>query len=920
MKRVEIKGAWEKYLIKFINQGKVSWEEIWALEDINLEIDKGQTVCLIGQNGSGKTTLLRLIAGMLLPDKGEVNVDGRVSALMELGAGFNPEFTGRENISLNARMYGLSDEALAGSLTKIIDFADLGKFIDAPIKYYSQGMFMRLAFSLAIFVEPDILLIDEVLSVGDEEARQKCIKMIFDLKNAGKTIVLVTHDLDMAVKLCDRAILIEKGKIIKDGLPKKIIPYYFETIGDKSGVAVLGYDKYRIVFNNGKLSISYEDNLLSRGFGGSLSFFSPCINRWLSSSDLSWKINRLSENKIIAEGSSGSQALSQIWTVELLENQLKWDMELKESLAVDPHMDLFLSPDYKKLFTADKDMDIPDFSNKSDWQELYASRDFLGFSAPDKSASLPLLLFKANDRSVPFRAFNTGYIQEARVMQAHLGDDRIFSFSIRFFPSRKDFEDLIWILKEELRQKREAEEQEKARAQKAKDEERILAQTLQAGNFRVFADVDSRKVKIYFREREVSSGKGIYSDICMAESGVWINPDFAQWQVRRTCPEELSLIFVFPELFFRQIWVFRAVDNRIILKVSLETDKQFSIISQYLRFEVSDKFKEWKTIYEKGDVAAKQYYNNIAPIRIKDNKVTEIILGAGSGNEIAPLGIRSYSGYGTKTLSVFKKKESNGESICVNYSAIIPRNAQLISPGRVDLFEGEIVFSGGISLSEPIKKTGILKRNNLGFIFDSGRGKIFFDGRELTKDLGVYTSLRSNGIWYDSFQGVWDFECLDDFRMIARGDWQCIPVSQTWIIEFLKEGCIYWKVVMDVYEVVDLEIQQASVMLSPEYKIWEVSGIPKGYFSQGYTNDYDILPFRFWNGKSGETGLCASGDKIPGVCFKNIRDEAFCNAIVENTDSIYRGRLLQYQKENLHKLLPGKYDYFEGVIKIESTG
>ncbi|MDD5568554.1 MAG: hypothetical protein PHY88_05055 [Candidatus Omnitrophica bacterium] len=448
-----------------------------------------------------------------------------------------------------------------------------------------------------------------------------------------------------------------------------------------------------------------------------------------------------------------------------------------------------------------------------------------------------------------------------------------------------------------------------------------MAQTLQAGNFRVFVDVDSKKIEIYFKEREISSGKGIYSDIYIAEGGIWVNPDSGQWQVKRNSQEELSLFLVFPELFFRQIWVFKVIGDRIILKISLETDKQFSIISQYLRFEVSDKFKEWKTIYEKGDLAAKQYYNNIAPIRIKDNKVTEIILEAGSGSEMTPpLGICSYSGYGTKTLSVFKKKEANGESICVNYSAIIPRNAQLISPGRVDLFEGEIVFSGAISLSEPTKKIGVLKRDNIEFIFDSGRGKIFFDGKELTKDLGMYTSLRSSGIWYDSFQGGWDFECLDDFKMIARGDWQCLPVTQTWIIEFSKEGCIYWKVLMDVHEGVDLEIQQSSVMLSPEYRIWEVSGVPKGYFSQGHTNDYDILPFRYWNGKSGKTGLSALGDKIPSVCFKNIRNEEFCNAIVENTDSIYRGRLLQYQKENSHKLLPDKYDYFEGVIKVESTG
>lgn len=180
MKVINFNGVWEKYRIKFIKQRNVCWEEVWALEDINFKAEKGDIVGIIGKNGAGKTTLLKLIAGMLVPDKGEIHIKGKVSALMELGAGFNPEFTGIENISLNAAIYGLSEAGLKQRMGDIVKFADLGKFIDAPIKYYSQGMYMRLAFALAIFVEPDILLIDDILAVGDEEARQKCLPYLFN--------------------------------------------------------------------------------------------------------------------------------------------------------------------------------------------------------------------------------------------------------------------------------------------------------------------------------------------------------------------------------------------------------------------------------------------------------------------------------------------------------------------------------------------------------------------------------------------------------------------------------------------------------------------------------------------------------------------------------------------------------------------
>ena len=164
MKAIAFEGVWEKYKIKFIHDNRVSWEEVWALEDINFEVNKGDILGVIGQNGAGKTTLLKLIAGKLITDKGKIYVSGRVSVLMELGAGFNPEFTGRENIVFNANTYGIKSDILAKRIEEVIDFSELGRFIDAPVKYYSQGMFMRLAFALAIFVEPDILLIDDILS------------------------------------------------------------------------------------------------------------------------------------------------------------------------------------------------------------------------------------------------------------------------------------------------------------------------------------------------------------------------------------------------------------------------------------------------------------------------------------------------------------------------------------------------------------------------------------------------------------------------------------------------------------------------------------------------------------------------------------------------------------------------------------
>jgi lipopolysaccharide transport system ATP-binding protein len=206
--------------------GRSHAQEFRALDDINLEIPKGETFGIIGQNGSGKSTLLQIIAGTLTPTTGEVHVNGRISALLELGSGFNPEFTGRQNVFFNGRILGLSQEELESKFDEIADFADIGDFIEQPVKTYSSGMFVRLAFAVAVSVEPEILIVDEALSVGDIYFQQKCFERIRELRDAGTTLLFVSHDRNAVYKLCNRSVLMESGKIILDSKPKQVLDLY----------------------------------------------------------------------------------------------------------------------------------------------------------------------------------------------------------------------------------------------------------------------------------------------------------------------------------------------------------------------------------------------------------------------------------------------------------------------------------------------------------------------------------------------------------------------------------------------------------------------------------------------------------------------------------------------------------------------
>ena len=203
------------------------YKEFWALRDISLEIRQGETIGIIGSNGSGKSTLLQLICGTLHPTGGEIEINGRVAALLDLGAGFNPEFTGRENVYVKGAIQGLTRAEIDKRYDAIVAFADIGGFIDQPVKIYSSGMYVRLAFATAVNVSPDILLVDEALAVGDARFQQKCMARIREFCRSG-TVILVTHDMGAVTELCSRAFWIERGGLKLEGAPKIVVEKYLE--------------------------------------------------------------------------------------------------------------------------------------------------------------------------------------------------------------------------------------------------------------------------------------------------------------------------------------------------------------------------------------------------------------------------------------------------------------------------------------------------------------------------------------------------------------------------------------------------------------------------------------------------------------------------------------------------------------------
>ncbi|TDK23548.1 ABC transporter ATP-binding protein [Arthrobacter crusticola] len=225
---IEVRGISKQFVLRHTRSIKEAFvwvmkgrkgdlsKKFHALHDVSLEIEQGETVALLGLNGSGKSTLLKHISGVMLPDTGTVRTRGRVAGLIEVGAGFHPDLSGRDNVYLNGAILGMSEAQISERFDDILEFSEIGDFIDTEVKFYSSGMYLRLAFSVAVHTNPEVFLVDEILAVGDEPFQRKCIAKIKDLADAGKTLVVVSHDLDLVSTICKRGVLLEHGRIILD--------------------------------------------------------------------------------------------------------------------------------------------------------------------------------------------------------------------------------------------------------------------------------------------------------------------------------------------------------------------------------------------------------------------------------------------------------------------------------------------------------------------------------------------------------------------------------------------------------------------------------------------------------------------------------------------------------------------------------
>lgn len=899
---IKFKDVWEMYRIKFIIEGKASWENFWALQGINFSMEKGELLGIVGENGSGKSTILRLVAGMLKPDRGQIEVTGSVSGLLELGAGFQTELTGRENISLQCELFGLPVAQAKERFQQIIDFAEIGKFIDAPVKCYSQGMFVRLAFAIAVHMDSDIFLVDDTLAVGDEYFQKKCIKEIFKIKQKGKTVIIVTHDMAMLQKLCARTIFLKHGMLIKDEETSKVISFYSQTVGSPKGIAIIDKNKFNLVFNNGKLLLNWDGKLITPVSGAYTKFGVSDV--WYNSSQAEWDVNE-SDGKLVAIGRFYHLAMAQIWRIEVSDNyEIKWDIEIESEKDIqlpEVYVNVTLADDYKKWFTDSEQGEFPVIRQEDKYWKPIPIRNnssaCIGVYPQDSpSGELPALLFEQSRLRYHGQAgiLNSDYINPGRILQyktipsGNLSSQvsRCICFSGKIIVDVPDINDYV------------------SKAQK----EFIIS----SGKLKLI--FDNGRLSILFDNILLTKADHMYSAFFVKQR--WFTSDSAFWVLEKETDSKLIARGNWANLGISQIWRINICDDySFTWDVDMEVKQEIDIEQQRLRCFFSEGFKlffseliseRFSDVFNDVDVDLLKRCVSLGDVGLQDP----------SGK--LPVLALSFSAKLGNFIKVFNS-DYYSKARLLHLEKVEPETNVIFSPGKYECFKTK--FSLDKNKVTGIEDTDtIIEDKNIRFVFNKGSGKFFKNANELTKNIALYTSMRSSGRWYDSSSSArWKIVYKDNQKIKVIGKWLDLPLFQEWEVIVKDVGLFEWKVSLGIEKELELDRLQANIMFSERFSQW-MAGKEKGYFPafrDDIDDDWDCL----WCGKDDDRLISLKDnlvDNLPEVSLFLQESNPEWHLKIINSDRYHRGRVLQYSSSLKTKFLPGKYPYFFGILTIKN--
>lgn len=899
---IKFKNVWEMYRIKFIIEGKASWENFWALQGINFSMEKGELLGIVGENGSGKSTILRLVAGMLKPDRGEIEILGSVSGLLELGAGFQAELTGRENIFLQSELFGLRRDQVKNIFQEIVDFAEIGKFIDAPVKCYSQGMFVRLAFAIAVHMDSDIFLVDDTLAVGDEYFQRKCIKEIFKIKQKGKTVIIVTHDMAMLQKLCARTIFLKQGMLIKDEETAKVVSFYSQTVGSPKGIAIIEKKRFNLVFNNGKLLLNWDGKLITPLSGAYTTFGVSDV--WYNSSQAEWDVQE-SNGKLVATGRFYHLAMAQIWRIGVSDNyEIKWDIEIeleKDTQLPEVYVNIALVDGYKKWFADSEQGEFPAIKEEDKyWKSVSLKNNSSAcigvYSQNPSSGKLPALLFEQARLRYHGQAgiLNSDYVSPGRILQyktipsgnPNNQASRFICFAGKIIVDVADIDDYV------------------CKAQK----EFIIS------NGKLKLVFDNGRLTILFDDIPLTKADHMYSAFFIKQR--WFTSDSAFWTLEKETDNKMVARGSWDNLGISLIWRINVCDDySFTWDVDMEVNQEIAIEQQRLRCFFSEGFKFFfsELISEKfSDVF------NDADVDLLKRCVSSGEVGLQDPSGRLPTIVLSFSEKLGNFIKVFNS-DYYSKARLLHLEKVEPETNVLFSPGKYECFKTRFSLDKNKVIEIEDSDT-FIEDKNIRFVFNRGSGKFYEDANEITKNIALYTSMRSCGRWFDSSSSArWKIVSKDSRKIRAVGKWLDLPLYQEWEVAVKDAGLFEWKISLGVEKEIELDRLQANIMFSERFSQW-LGGKDEGCFpefSDNVDDDWDCL----WCGKDDDRVISLKENPIhnlPEVSLFLQELNPQWRLKIINSDRYHRGRVLQYSSSLKTNFSPGKYPYFSSILTIQN--
>ncbi len=563
-------------------------EHFTALRDISLEVAAGESLGIIGRNGSGKSTLLSIIAGVTLPTEGFARVHGRVASLLELGAGFNPVLTGRENIYLNAGLLGMRHAQVDAVYDEIVRFSGIGAFMDQPVETYSSGMYVRIAFSVAAFVNPDIFLADEVLAVGDAEFQRKCRAKIGELREQGKTIVFVSHDLGIVNTLCERIVLLDKGGMIQRETPQKTITYYLRQVGRDKGIHTFSEGAQEAVHCDGHISVFHNQEEVSAPGGFRMELAS--LGQRHASTDADWEVVEGGPAGCTLAGRMMRLPLLLLWRLRFEQGGFVWRIEMeaeRDCTLTEITAQLFLPDAYTRWIYGEVSGDFPQITPAdTEWNVVVAQEMKTPVTAvlPEDATPLPPLVFHLHRENPFFSLFwaNTEYMNHGRVLcaTAHFPEtDHTFT---------KGMHPLIEITMD-------------MNVSRDEVEKRVsVDRTLDCG--RLSARFEKGRIRLSWDGNELTTYLHVYATMLIAQ--LWNDSQNLFWGDVEALPGGIRLRGDSRRFPFSQEWEITGGVNAISLRISLDVREELEVQEYHTSMVLPAHYRRWKTAYEADDFPA----------------------------------------------------------------------------------------------------------------------------------------------------------------------------------------------------------------------------------------------------------------------------------------------------------------------------